>query len=92
MARTAQADRACGVTRAAVLLDTASPAGNAQLGAIQAVAPSLGVEVSPVNMRDASEIERIAGFARSANDGLIVTGSPSATVHRNLIITLWVLP
>ena len=77
-----------GVTRAAVLRDTASPAGNAQLGAIQAVAPSLGVEVSPVNMRDASEIERIAGFARSANDGLIVTGSPSATVHRNLIITL----
>ena len=76
------------VTRAAVLRDTASPAGNAQFGAIQAVAPSLGVEVSPVNMRDASEIERIAGFARSANDGLIVTGSPSATVHRNLIITL----
>jgi putative ABC transport system substrate-binding protein len=77
------------VTRAAVLRDTASPAGNAQFGAIQAVAPSLGVEVSPVNVRDASEIERaIAAFARSANDGLIVTGSPSATVHRNLIITL----
>ena len=51
-----------GVTRAAVLRDTASPAGNAQFGAIQAVAPSLGVEVSPVNMRDASEIERIAGI------------------------------
>ena len=75
------------VTRAAVLRDTASPAGNAQFGAIH-VAPSLGVEVSPFNMCDASEIERIAGFARSANDGLIVTGSPSATVHRNLIITL----
>ena len=44
--------------------------------------------MSPVNLRNASEIERIAGFARSANDGLIVTGSPSATVHRNLIITL----
>ena len=56
---------------------------------VQAVAPSLGVEVSPVNLRDASEIERaIAAFARSANDGLIVTGTPSATAHRNLIITL----
>jgi putative ABC transport system substrate-binding protein len=77
------------VTRAAVLRDTASPAGNAQFGAIQAVAPSLGVEVSPVNVRDAEEIERaIAAFARSANDGLIVTGTPSATAHRNLIITL----
>jgi putative ABC transport system substrate-binding protein len=77
------------VTRAAVLRDTASPAGNAQFGAIQAVAPSLGVEVSPVNMRDASELERaVAAFARSATDGLIVTGSPWATTHRNLIITL----
>jgi putative ABC transport system substrate-binding protein len=77
------------VTRAAVLRDTASPAGNAQFGAIQVVAPSLGVEVSPVNMRDAGEIERaVAAFARSANGGLIVTGSPSATVHRNLIVTL----
>jgi putative ABC transport system substrate-binding protein len=78
-----------GVTRAAVLRDTANPAGNAQFGAIQAVAPSLGVEVSPLNMRDAREIERaVAAFARSSNDGLIVTGSPPATVHRNLIITL----
>jgi putative tryptophan/tyrosine transport system substrate-binding protein len=77
------------VTRAAVLRDTASPAGNAQFGAIQAVAPSLGVEVSPVNVRGASEMERaIAAFARSANDGLIVTGTPSATAHRNLIIAL----
>ena len=60
------------VTRAAVLRDTASPAGNAQFGAIQAVAPSLGVEVSPVNVRDASEIERaIAAFARSANEVLL---------------------
>ena len=66
-----------------MLRDTASPAGNAQFGAIQAVAPSLGVEVSPVNVRDASEIERaIAAFARSANDGLIVTGIPSAAAHR----------
>jgi putative ABC transport system substrate-binding protein len=77
------------VTRAAVFRDTASPAGNAQFGAIQAVAPSLGVEVSPVNMRDASEIERaVVAFARLANGGLIVTGAPSAAVHRNLIITL----
>jgi putative ABC transport system substrate-binding protein len=77
------------MTRAAVLRDTANPAGNAQFGAIQAVAPSLGVEVSPVSMRDAVELERaIAAFARSANDGLIVTGSPWATTHRNLIITL----
>src|SRR5262249_54016641 len=50
---------------------------------------SLGVEVSPVNMRDASEIERAAtAFARSTNGGLVVTASPSATVHRNLIIEL----
>ncbi len=77
------------MTRAAVLRDTASPAGNAQFGAVQAVAPSLGVEVSPVNILDASEIERaIAAFARSPNGGLVVTGTPAATVHRNLIITL----
>jgi putative tryptophan/tyrosine transport system substrate-binding protein len=77
------------VTRAAVFRDTGNPAGNAQFGAIQAVAPSLGVEVSPVNMRDASEIERaVAAFPRSANGGLIVTGSPSGTAHRNLIVTL----
>jgi putative ABC transport system substrate-binding protein len=77
------------VTRAAVLRDTASPAGNAQLGAIQSVAPSLGVELRPLGLRDASEIERaLAAFAPSANDGLIVTGAPSAVVHRNLIITL----
>jgi putative ABC transport system substrate-binding protein len=77
------------VRRAAVLRDTASPAGSAQFGAIQAVAPSLGVEVSPLNMRDAGEIERaVVAFARSANGGLIVTGTTSATVHRNLIVTL----
>jgi putative tryptophan/tyrosine transport system substrate-binding protein len=77
------------VTRAAVLRDTANPAGNAQFGAIQAVAPSLGVEVSPFNMRNASEIERaMAAVVRSANSGLVVTGSPSGTVHRNLIVAL----
>jgi putative ABC transport system substrate-binding protein len=78
-----------GVTRAAILRDSVNPAGSAQFGAIQAVAPSLGMEVSPVNVRDTSEIERaIAAFARSANGGLIVTGSASATVHRKWIITL----
>jgi putative tryptophan/tyrosine transport system substrate-binding protein len=77
------------VTRAAVIRDTGNPSGNAQFGAIQTVAPSLGVEVSPVNLRDASEIERtVAAFARSANGGLIVTGSASATLYRNLIIEL----
>ena len=60
-----------------------------QFGAIQAVAPSLGIEVSPVNVRDASEIERaITAFARVANGGLIVTGSALAAIHRNLIIAL----
>jgi putative ABC transport system substrate-binding protein len=77
------------VTRAAVFRDTSNPSGNAQFGAIQAVAPSLGIEVSPINMRDASEIERAtAAFARSANGGLIVTGSALANVHRKLIIEL----
>ena len=55
-----------GVTRVAVLRDPAIPAGIGQFGAIQAVAPSLGVEVSPVNVRDAGEIERaVAAFARA---------------------------
>jgi putative tryptophan/tyrosine transport system substrate-binding protein len=77
------------VRRAAVLRDSLNPAGMAQFGAIQAVASSLGVEVSAINVRDASEIERaVATFARSANGGLVVTGSASATRHRELIITL----
>jgi putative ABC transport system substrate-binding protein len=77
------------VTRAAVLRDAAVPAGTGQFGAIQSVAPSVGVEVSPVNIRDAGEIERaVAAFARSAKGGLIVTGSALAQLHRNLIITL----
>ena len=78
-----------GVRRAAVLRDSLNPAGMAQFGTIQAVASSVGVEVSPINVRDASEIERaVAAFARSANGGLVVTGSASATTHRELIITL----
>jgi len=78
-----------GLTRVAVLRDPAISAGIGQFGAIQAVAPSLRVEVNPVNLRDAGEIERaVAAFARSPNGGLIVTGSAWANVHRDLIITL----
>jgi putative ABC transport system substrate-binding protein len=78
-----------GVTRVAVIRDAAIAAGAGQLGAIQSVAPSFGVELIPVNMRDAGEIERtVTAFARSANGGLILTASTLAPVHRNLIITL----
>jgi putative ABC transport system substrate-binding protein len=76
-----------GVTRVAVLRDPAVVSGTAQLAAIQTVAPSFGVELSPVDVRDAGEIERtIAAFARSANGGLIVTASPAQVSHRKLII------
>jgi len=72
-----------------VLRDAALAAGTGQFGAIQSVAPSLGVELTPVNVRDAAEIERaVAAFARSSNGGLIVTGSALAVVHRELIIAL----
>jgi putative tryptophan/tyrosine transport system substrate-binding protein len=78
-----------GVTRAAVLRDAAIAAGAGQFAVIQAVAPSVGVEVSTVNVRDAAEIERgVAAFARSGNGGLILTESALAFFHRNLIITL----
>ena len=78
-----------GVTRAAVLRDPAIAAGIGQFGAIQAVAPSFGVELSPVDVRDAGEIERaVTAFARAPNGGLIVTASALAAVHRDLIITL----
>jgi putative ABC transport system substrate-binding protein len=77
------------VRRTAVLRDPATASGAGQLGAVQSVAPSFGVELSPVGVRDAGEIERaIAAFAREPNGGLIVTGSALATVHRELIITL----
>jgi putative tryptophan/tyrosine transport system substrate-binding protein len=77
------------VRRAAVLRDPINPAGVAQFSTIQTVASSIGVEVSPINVRDASEIERaVAAFAHSANGGLVVTGSASATTHRELIIAL----
>jgi ABC-type uncharacterized transport system substrate-binding protein len=78
-----------GLTRVAVLRDLAVAAGSLQLGAIQAVAPSFGVELSPVDVRNADEIERaVTAFARSSNGGLIVTGSTPALVHRDLIVTL----
>ena len=77
-----------GVTRVAVLRDPANPAGSTQFAAIQAVAQSLGVEVSPVSVRD-GEIERaVTAFAVSANGGLIVTGSASATRYGETIIKL----
>jgi putative ABC transport system substrate-binding protein len=77
------------VTRMAVLRNTGISSGPAQFGVIQAVAPSLKVEVSPINMRDASEIEDgVTAFARSTNGGLIVTSNSSGWRHRNLIITL----
>ena len=78
-----------GVTRVAVLRDPALSAGIGQFGAIQAVAPSLRVEVSAVNVRDSTEIEHaVAAFARAANGGLIVTQSALAAIHRDLIVTL----
>jgi putative ABC transport system substrate-binding protein len=78
-----------GVTRAAVIRDPAITGGIGQFGAIQSAAPSLGLEVNPVNVRDAAEIERaVAAFARTPNGGLIVTGSALAVVHRELIIAL----
>ena len=77
------------VTRAAVVRDAAIASGIGQWGAIQTAAPSFGVELRPVDVRDTSEIERaIAAFARSPNGGLIVAGSTLAIVHRDLIVTL----
>jgi putative ABC transport system substrate-binding protein len=75
------------VTRVAVLRDLTIGLG--QLGAIQSVAPSLGVELTPIGLGDAGQIERsVAAFARSPNGGLIVTASTSAVIHRELITTL----
>ena len=80
---------ASSVTRVAVLRDAAQGSGTSQFAVIQAMAPSLRVEVNPVDMRDAPEIERaVAAFARAGNGGLITTGSGSAIRHRDLIVTL----
>ena len=77
------------VTRAAVIRDAAIASGTGQWGALQSVAPSFGVELSPINLRDAGEIERdVAAFARSPNGGMILTASTLAVIHRELIITL----
>jgi putative tryptophan/tyrosine transport system substrate-binding protein len=77
------------VTRAAILRDSAVASGIGQFGAIQSVAPSVGVEVNPINVRDAAEIERaVAAFARASNGGLIVTGSALTAIHRALIVKL----
>jgi ABC-type uncharacterized transport system substrate-binding protein len=77
------------VTRAAVIRDPDISSGTGQFGALQSVAPSLGMELSPINLRDIGEIERaVAAFARNPNGGLIVTTSAWSVVHRDLIITL----
>ena len=77
------------VTRAAVLRDASVGSGVGQYAIIQAVAPSLGVELRAIDMRDPGEIERaIVTFAQSPNGGLIIAGTPPALVHRDLIITL----
>ena len=77
------------VTRAAVLRDISEGSGTSQFAVIQAVAPSLRVEVKPFNMRDAAQIERdVEAFANSPNGGLIVTASAAAALHRDLIIKL----
>jgi ABC-type uncharacterized transport system substrate-binding protein len=77
------------VTRVAVLRDSANPAQTAQFGVIQAVAPMLKVEVTPIDLRDAGTIEQaVETFARSQNGGLIVVGSGASIRHRDLIVTL----
>jgi putative ABC transport system substrate-binding protein len=78
-----------GVTRAAVLRDPSTAAGVGQLGAIQAVAPSQGIELNPLDVRNETALERaIAEFARKPNAGVIVAASPSAQVHREQITAL----
>jgi len=77
------------VKRAAILRDASISLGIGQFAVIQSVAPSLGVDVVPINLRDTTEIEHaVAAFARSGNGGLISTSSAFAAVHRDLIITL----
>jgi putative ABC transport system substrate-binding protein len=77
------------VTRAAVLRDPSVITGASQFAAIQAVAPSLRVEVNPINLRDAGEIEHaVTAFARVSNGGLIVTTGGLTQLHRDLIISL----
>jgi putative ABC transport system substrate-binding protein len=78
-----------GVTRAAVLRDPTVTAGIGQFAVIQAVAPSVGVEVSPIDTNNAAEIERaVSDFAREPNGGLIATASASGITQRELIVSL----
>ena len=78
-----------GVTRVAVLRDPALVAGIGQFAVIQSVAPSVGLDVIPINLGDAAEIEReVAAFAQTANGGLITTAGALSATHRDLIITL----
>jgi len=78
-----------GVTRAAILRDLTVTAGIGQFAVIQSVAPSVGVEVTPINLRDTGEIERaVAAFARSPNGGLVVTANAWSATHRDLIVAL----
>jgi putative ABC transport system substrate-binding protein len=78
------------VTRVAVIRDPFVPSGSGGFAAIQTVAPAFGVELIPVGLQNADEIERgIAAFAQGSNDGLILVGPPSsAQIHHDLIITL----
>jgi len=77
------------VTRAAVLRDPGISAGIGQFVVIQAAAPAIGIDVRPINVREAAEIDRgVTAFARVANGGLLVTASPWTTVHRELIARL----
>jgi putative ABC transport system substrate-binding protein len=82
-------DIAPGVTRVAILRDPTIASGAGQLGAMQSVAPSFGVELFPIVLRDPDEMERaLTAFARSSNDGLIVLASPLGAVHRHRIIAI----
>jgi putative ABC transport system substrate-binding protein len=77
------------VTRAAILREAAIASGVGQYAIIQALAPSLGIELSPIDLHDPGEIERgVLAFAREPNCGLIIVGAPSGVVHRDLIIAL----
>jgi putative ABC transport system substrate-binding protein len=78
-----------GLKRVAVIRDPYIIAGIGQWGAIQSVAPSLGLELSPISVDDTAEMERaIAAFAGVSDGGMIVTGSARAVIHRDLIIAL----
>ena len=77
------------VTRVAMLRDPTIAAGTGQFGAVQSVAPSVGIELSPINVRDAGGVDTaITEFARSPNGGLVVTARALVTLHRALIVNL----